>query len=139
MIQGDESCDDGNAVAGDGCTDCMADEGYLCSGEPSVCGVPCDPLLQDCADGDACYLIRSGSICVSAGAGTQGDECMSLDACAPGLVCLDAMNLPGCTGADCCSPLCDLTDPGPVCECVAFYGVGMAPPGYEDVGVCVGE
>jgi cysteine-rich repeat protein len=32
-----ESCDDGNAVDGDGCTACINDIGYICTGTPSVC------------------------------------------------------------------------------------------------------
>ena len=41
----------------------------------------------------------------------------------------------------CCTPYCPV-DGGPdPCnmgeECVAFFVEGMAPPGYENVGVCV--
>lgn len=33
-----EACDDGNALGGDGCSAaCMVEEGFLCSGSPSVC------------------------------------------------------------------------------------------------------
>jgi cysteine-rich repeat protein len=32
-----ESCDDGNAIPQDGCTACINDIGYVCTGAPSVC------------------------------------------------------------------------------------------------------
>jgi cysteine-rich repeat protein len=32
-----EECDDGNAAAGDGCTQCAVDPDYTCNGSPSVC------------------------------------------------------------------------------------------------------
>jgi cysteine-rich repeat protein len=37
IVEGAEACDDMNTVAGDGCTACMIDAGYHCSGAPSVC------------------------------------------------------------------------------------------------------
>jgi cysteine-rich repeat protein len=138
VIQGEETCDDGNEADGDGCSDCLVDEGHLCSDEPSVCGLQCDPLLQDCVEGEACYPIPAGSICLGQGSGAQGDACMSIDGCAPGFACLDGG---GCMADACCASLCDLSG-GAVCPsmelCVAWYGAGMAPPGYENVGVCAG-
>jgi large repetitive protein len=38
-----ELCDDHNLVDGDGCSECQPDEGWACSGDPSVC--------QQCGDG----------------------------------------------------------------------------------------
>lgn len=35
-----ESCDDGNDVPLDGCTACINDIGYVCTGSPSVCRAP---------------------------------------------------------------------------------------------------
>jgi cysteine-rich repeat protein len=37
IVDGLETCDDGNPTDGDGCTACAADAGYLCDGAPSVC------------------------------------------------------------------------------------------------------
>src|SRR5262249_1291280 len=38
VIQLDETCDDGNMVAGDGCSDtCMVEPGFSCVGQPSIC------------------------------------------------------------------------------------------------------
>jgi cysteine-rich repeat protein len=36
-IHTSEDCDDGNGAGGDGCTGCTVDEGFDCTGEPSVC------------------------------------------------------------------------------------------------------
>jgi cysteine-rich repeat protein len=44
VLQGLETCDDGNAVANDGCSDlCRIEPGYDCRGEPSCC--------QQCGNG----------------------------------------------------------------------------------------
>ena len=39
VLEGPETCDDGNAVAGDGCTACAQDAGFACIGAPSVCAL----------------------------------------------------------------------------------------------------
>jgi cysteine-rich repeat protein len=41
----DETCDDGDATSGDGCSDvCQVEPGYTCVGEPSICTLDnCDP------------------------------------------------------------------------------------------------
>ncbi len=42
LIHPDESCDDGNGVPGDGCSDfCLEEAGWTCTGEPSVCTPNC--------------------------------------------------------------------------------------------------
>lgn len=63
-----ESCDDGNIVPGDGCSSiCEVEQGYTCSGEPSVCVIEtgcnitmCDNVgngkkLRECLR-TACYV-----------------------------------------------------------------------------------
>ncbi len=52
-----EGCDDGNLVASDGCLDtCTIEDGWLCTGEPSVCGLCGDGNvvagLEECDDGN---------------------------------------------------------------------------------------
>jgi cysteine-rich repeat protein len=43
QVTGSEQCDDGNSVAGDGCSElCVREYGYGCAGEPSLC-VPALP------------------------------------------------------------------------------------------------
>lgn len=46
IVVGDEECDDGNDIDGDGCSaTCTREPGYDCSGSPSVCVIP----PTDCA------------------------------------------------------------------------------------------
>ena len=49
FIVGTETCDDGNADPGDGCSaQCIVEEGFVCEGEPSVCtpDSPDAPLFE---------------------------------------------------------------------------------------------
>ncbi len=134
-------------------------EAPLCSNPDEFCSITndgvlplclpsCDPLLQDCADGQACYWLPAdgGFVCVqdvSGELGAAGDPCdgFVLNRCDPGLQCTPAEAVPGCTDAtSCCSPFCDLEEPNPGClaaqECIALFEEGDAPPGTEDYGVC---
>lgn len=114
----------------------IANEGSI-----TLCIGTCDPLLQDCGDGLACFWANTGFNCIFT---TQefptGEPCGFINDCAPGNYCADAAALPVCDGSACCASFCDLTDP--VCgvagtECVTFFEEGMAPPGFEDVGLCI--
>lgn len=59
-----ETCDDGNAAAGDGCSDaCAIEPGYACAGEPSVC-------TEGCGDGTV-----GGSEACDDGNDVGGDCC----------------------------------------------------------------
>lgn len=144
MCTGDES----NPICEDPDTSCaIANDGAII-----LCLPNCDPLLQDCADGQACYPINDAWSCApdaSGETGVYGDPCEFINVCDPGYVCLDASTVPPgqmCEGAaGCCTAVCDLTDPAgnDQCEgvaggqsCEAWYAEGMVPPGYEDVGVC---
>jgi hypothetical protein len=112
----------------------------------NLCLPYCDPLLQDCSDGEACYPYNEGFICFVDASGEQGaygDGCEYINVCDPGLFCAPTDVVPGCTSmAGCCTPYCDLTDPAPNCpgagqECVALLVEGEEPPGLEDVGGCL--
>ncbi len=112
----------------------------------NLCLPGCDPLLQDCASGQACYPVDEGFVCVPDASGDdvgmQGDPCEFINACDPGLNCLDDEAYgPGCVGVSgCCSAFCDVNDIDPCIiagqECLPWYEEGMAPMGLEDVGVC---
>lgn len=41
IVGGSEECDDGNATSDDGCTGCVIDANYICSGAPSTCTEAC--------------------------------------------------------------------------------------------------
>jgi hypothetical protein len=111
-----------------------------------LCLDTCDPLGPACDAGMGCYpsLLGDQFFCLPTFdmPGVYGDPCEGLAACAPGHVCLDASAIPDCAGAACCTELCDTTAglpcpddaQGVVCE--PWYEPGMAPPGFENVGVC---
>lgn len=85
----------------------------------ALCLIVCDPLLQDCPEGEACYMTNEGFACgpdVSGDMGAPGDACESSFACDPGSICADASLVPDCLGAPgCCTSLCDIIDPMPPC------------------------
>lgn len=97
-------------------------------------GPPCDPLLQDCVDGEACY--PAGELFECSGppdAGQSGDPCFVQEDCAMGLYCGDDSE---------CHEYCDVND-GSACSdpaqsCDPWFPMGMAPPGLEDLGSCGG-
>lgn len=65
-IEGSETCDDGNATAGDGCSaTCAIETGYQCTGQPSVCTPICGDSLvvgnETCDDGN----LVNGDCCSS--------------------------------------------------------------------------
>jgi hypothetical protein len=113
-------------------------------GALSFCIPTCDPLAQDCGAGLGCFWANNGFNCIFT---TQdlalGEPCGYINDCAAGLGCLTAEVFPACAGAACCGAWCDVAlgdapceiMPGTVCE--PFFEDGMAPPGYEQVGVCI--
>ena len=98
------------------------------------------------------YPIHSRWQCVLDGSselGAYGDPCLFDNQCDPGLVCLDDSTVPpgqACEGAtECCTEICDLSDPAGDLQCagaaggqicVPWYAEGTAPPGFEAVGAC---
>ncbi|HXC53510.1 MAG TPA: hypothetical protein VN634_21665 [Candidatus Limnocylindrales bacterium] len=74
-INTSEKCDDGNHVSGDGCnTNCVVEEGYACTGNPSVCvrvAEECgNNVIQDGEECDGgpccrsdCTLADKGTLC----------------------------------------------------------------------------
>lgn len=111
------------------------------SGSINLCIVSCDPLLQDCGSGLACFFAAGSFACIFT---TQdiplGEPCGFINDCVSGTSCVSADLMPNCNGTDCCASFCELSDP--TCpqegtECSAFFEEGTAPPGYEDVGVCI--
>lgn len=72
-----EACDDGNTDDGDGCSDtCAVEEGYFCSGAPSMCA----PV---CGDG----FLAGGEQCDD-GNSDAGDGCSSTCTVEPGFSCM---------------------------------------------------
>lgn len=111
-----------------------------------LCLPGCDPLVQDCGEGQACYPTSDTFACVpDAGgdAGALGDPCEFLNVCDPGLLCGSPDWIPGCRGASCCTLICDVLaeDPCPALlagtECMPWYEEGQQPACNSSiVGVC---
>ena len=118
-----------------------------------VCFRKCNPLVQDCPDGEGCFmdapmLGAEGFVCMplvknlSPGGGVFPEGCIAMSNCAPGNSCVFAENVPSCQGVYCCTPWCDLdlTDPCPDYEetmsCIPWYPQGEAPPNFDNVGIC---
>ena len=109
-----------------------------------LCEDACQPLMPECAGGLGCYPSDGGFVCwwPTDTPGVYGEECDYVNACIPGHTCAEGASFPSCAGASCCTEFCD-TAAGLTCPeadqgvtCVPWYDDGMAPPGYENVGVC---
>ncbi len=126
------------------------DPGSLCSisgdGVLTICFPTCDPLDPDaCPEGEVCGPSNNQSlICLphaSQGDGGPLAPCDFINTCDPGLACVDSGSIAACGGeaTGCCTPFCDLD--APVCpgdtQCTTFFEEGEAPPGLEDLGICI--
>jgi hypothetical protein len=110
-----------------------------------ICLANCDPLIQDCPNGQGCYNSAGNNfVCfvttADPGEGGVGDECAYLNQCQPGNICLTQAAVQGCAFESCCNPYCAVSDGGVgVCQdqedCQPFFMMNP-PPGYDDVGVC---
>lgn len=110
-----------------------------------ICLVSCDPLVQTCVSGQSCIDTPNQTfICfndASGEAGADGDPCPpehGENSCDPGMWC--GAGSFGCEDVNCCTPFCELgsNDCTAPDECISFFGdPTSAPPGYENVGVCV--
>lgn len=124
-------------------TDCLiAFDGTL-----NLCLPACNPLLQDCADDQLCISAHLGDpafVCFPQrpGPGQLHAPCDRLDACAPGLACLDpalALECDPQAAIGCCLPFCDTTMPdcpGAMQQCQSWFEGDPPPPGLESVGFC---
>ncbi len=115
----------------------------------NLCLPRCDPLAQDCANENLCIPNPNNQdefACVLDASGDEGqtfDPCEFVNACDKGFLCANVMLAKECmpNANGCCLPFCDLTEmpvdcPGAGQECIAWYEMGTAPPGLEDVGIC---
>ncbi|MCX4241144.1 ribulose phosphate epimerase [Paraliomyxa miuraensis] len=115
-----------------------------------LCLPQCQPVEQDCPDGQACYPIQDRWSCApdaSGDMGAYGDPCEFINVCDPGLVCLSTEAAPPglpCEGAfGCCLEVCALSLGDAQCSgvaegeiCQPWYEEEATPFGYDDVGVC---
>ncbi|MCA9515696.1 MAG: DUF4215 domain-containing protein, partial [Myxococcales bacterium] len=118
-----ETCDDGNALAGDGCdSDCIRESGWSCPtlGEPcfEVCGDGLVRGKESCDDGKQC---ADGSACVEDGDCTDASTCQTRagDGCSDTCVLEAGWDCPTAGGVGgACSTICgDLRiRPGETCD-----------------------
>ncbi|MCH9684783.1 MAG: ribulose phosphate epimerase [Deltaproteobacteria bacterium] len=126
------------------CEDPNAQCSISCDGTLTLCMPTCDPLAQDCAGGDACYPMGVGYFTcapdVSGDLGAQGEPCEFINVCDPGLTCMSA-DVVGCDEGyfGCCTAYCEVgaAPCGSGLECMPYFNAGNAPPGLENVGVCI--
>jgi hypothetical protein len=102
----------------------------------------CDPLVQDCPDGEACTLSDRDFVCIPVAVdGATGDPCFVASECGPGLLCVADVALAECDGGKCCTPLCDTGDPGVECPgagegCTALFTGPDVPLAIQSYGAC---
>jgi hypothetical protein len=154
----DQTTNTGTCVAlctGSPAAPTCADEAAHCNvfggGTANVCLTLCDPLAQDCPAGENCYAVDGSFTCIYDAGGPYGEYragCDYVNVCDEGLYCAPAVSVPDCNVGTigCCTPFCDLADPGATegCPgaaqgqvCVPWYADGEAPLGLEDVGSCL--
>src|SRR5262249_11908521 len=107
-VGGAEECDDGNTNNGDGCSaSCTRESGFICSGEPSICGPGCEQP-SECAGSDdecktrTCFGEPCGLNFAPLGANCAGGFCDGSGTCIPG--CSQPGNCPSL--GECATPTC---------------------------------
>ncbi len=127
------------APAGTACS--IANQGVLI-----LCLPLCNPLADECGDGQGCYGVGEVFQCApdasGADQGGPGDPCEFINACDDGSGCVNAALVPCPAGSGgCCSSFCDVDGDASEClggqECVPWYEMGEEPDMcLEGVGVC---
>lgn len=115
----------------------------------ALCLPTCDPVLQNCDEGQGCYPTQDYFSCVPdasmPGVGA-GSPCEFINGCPAGLICQVDGSVPGCEGSiGCCTPTCALGEvdpcPGllPGTVCMPVFGEGGEPQGCLTVepGACM--
>ncbi len=151
VLNDDETCDDQNSDAGDGCMGCQVETGWTCAGSPSVCATICgDGLVlgvEACDDGNT----ENGDGCTGGCEGEAGWVCTGepsecAETCGngvqdPGEACDDG-NL---SYEDGCSPSCvvemgyDCTGWPSVCTPVCGDGVVLPGEACDDGNTATGD
>ncbi|MEM9455670.1 MAG: hypothetical protein AAGF11_15920 [Myxococcota bacterium] len=127
----------------DPCERCATDS----SGFIALCLPTCDPVAQNCAEGEGCYPIDDYFACgpdASAPGTTVGSPCEFINGCPPGLVCVPSSGMPACEAVGCCTPTCAVGgfDPCPKLMpgtvCTPWYGEPPPPERclVSEPGVC---
>lgn len=142
VIHRSEGCDDGNDVAGDGCSEvCQQEFGWTCTGEPSVCVPNCGngviELGETCDDGNTASGDGCSNTCaVESGYTCTGQPSNCVPSCGNGNVQTDkgeACDDGNAAAGDGCSSTCQV-EPGYICTgnpsvCTFVCGNSVFNPG----------
>lgn len=122
-------------------------EGFTCNyfkslpGDDALCTPTCMPLQGDCPGTCGCFWANAEFLCVPLTENiATGQPCGFVNDCAMDHLCADAAVMPDCEGSACCASYCRVSEGGCAqagTQCVSFFEEGMAPPGLEDVGICI--
>jgi hypothetical protein len=137
------------ADAGTGTTETSTDTGDSGTetGGGLVCeGERCNPLVNDCPEGELCIFFNTEFQCFPStgdGSGVAGAVCATATDCNEGLACIQSVFFANCAGDACCSPNCDLDEPNTCPNADAgelcmqwFVGQEGTDPCYVNAGVC---
>ncbi len=122
-------------------------EGFTCNyfknlpGDDALCTPTCTPLDGDCPGTCGCFWVNTEFMCVPLTENiATGQPCGFINDCAMDHLCADGAVMPDCAGSACCASYCRLSEgvcSQPGTQCMPFFEEGMAPPAYEDVGICI--
>ncbi len=116
------------------------------AGTMNLCEWKCDPISQNCPQGQGCYPVDGLFQCApsppSPGAPGSGESCSDINDCSSGLICANPDVRSECTGfPGCCAEPCDVEAPDcpGALDCVAWYDgyPTLLPRHLENVGICV--
>jgi hypothetical protein len=115
----------------------ISDDGVL-----NICLPTCDPLVQDCPEGDACYPIKDTFSCVPVGdTGKADTPCGSINGCEKGLYCAGSELVgAGCPPGSfaCCTPFCPFPGgpcPNPDQQCIQWFDPAALPPNDPQLAI----
>jgi len=116
-----ESCDDGNVMTGDGCSNiCLFEDG-----EPCADNAQCESTICDALDSNTCEPVNTcGNGAVEAGEACDDGNAVAGDGCGP--ECLFELGAGPCTdGNQCGSGVCNELAAIPVCAVPVGCGNGV--------------
>jgi MYXO-CTERM domain-containing protein len=116
-----ESCDDGNVMSGDGCSNiCLLEDG-----EPCTDNAQCESTICDTVDSNTCELANTcGNGALETGEACDDGNTSAGDSCDP--QCLLELGAGPCTdGAQCVSGVCNTMAAAPVCAVPIGCGNGV--------------
>ncbi|MCC6723915.1 MAG: DUF4215 domain-containing protein [Saprospiraceae bacterium] len=147
VVEGYETCDDGNNDYSDGCAgNCNVETGWNCTGEPSVCTPICgDGLInvaggEGCDDGDTMDGDGCSAVCeVEPGWECTGEPSVCTATCGDGIIngteeCDDGDTMDG----DGCSAICEVeigwncTGEPSACTTTCGDGIVVGAEGCDD-------